>query len=204
MEKFHNLKQDKQDGLLNAAMDVFSINGYKKTSIMDIATVAGVSKALIFHYFKNKKNLYLYLVNYCNQHITETVSNHFNPHESDFFKSLIQVQQIKFSVINRYPSIFDFLRSVYEEADPEISTELRKLIPSNSDSILENFFSLLDHSRFKDNVDIQKAMKIVTWCAEGFVRELPKGSRIDVNAASHQFEAYLNLLRSSFYKEEYL
>ena len=51
LEKFLSLPIDKQDIIVNAALTCFGINGYKKTSISDIAAAAGISKALIFHYF---------------------------------------------------------------------------------------------------------------------------------------------------------
>ena len=37
-------------------------NEYKRASMSAIADAAGISKSLLFYYFKNKKELYLYLV----------------------------------------------------------------------------------------------------------------------------------------------
>ena len=41
-EKFFNLKKEKQDRLLNAAMAVFGENGYKRASTDEIVARAGV------------------------------------------------------------------------------------------------------------------------------------------------------------------
>lgn len=46
-----------RDKIIDAAIDVFSEKGYSRASIDEIAVRAGVSKGLIFWYFKSKKNL---------------------------------------------------------------------------------------------------------------------------------------------------
>jgi len=40
---------------------VFSQNSYKKSPTSEIADAAGISKSLLFHYFYNKRELYLFL-----------------------------------------------------------------------------------------------------------------------------------------------
>ena len=44
--------------IINAAMDVFSKNGYAKASIREIAKAAGISVGGVYLYFKNKEELY--------------------------------------------------------------------------------------------------------------------------------------------------
>ncbi|MGL5684596.1 TetR family transcriptional regulator [Vagococcus fluvialis] len=50
--------EDKQLDILRVATEEFATNGFYKTKTDTIAEKAGVSKGLIFHYFKSKKNLY--------------------------------------------------------------------------------------------------------------------------------------------------
>ena len=49
MEKFLNLPVEKQNIIIDAALKNFAVHGYKKTSISDIASSAGISKAMVFH-----------------------------------------------------------------------------------------------------------------------------------------------------------
>ena len=51
--------EDTKLKIMIASAECFSQNGYKKTSISDIAIKAKVAKALIFYHFDNKKNLFL-------------------------------------------------------------------------------------------------------------------------------------------------
>lgn len=64
-EKFFSLPAEKQQAILNAGYRVFSQNSYKKSPMSEIAGEAGISKALLFHYFRNKKELYLFLWEKC-------------------------------------------------------------------------------------------------------------------------------------------
>ena len=60
-EKFFELTEEKQKTIINAAMSVFAENEYKKATTDDITKRASISKGLLFHYFDNKKGLYLYI-----------------------------------------------------------------------------------------------------------------------------------------------
>ena len=60
-EKFFHLPEEKQQRILNAGFRVFSQNSYKRSPMSEIAAEAGISKSLLFFYFRNKKELYLFL-----------------------------------------------------------------------------------------------------------------------------------------------
>ena len=54
--------EERRTGILDAALAVFSQRGYHAASIDDIASEAGVSKALIYEHFASKKELYADLI----------------------------------------------------------------------------------------------------------------------------------------------
>ena len=60
-EKFFSLPEEKQQAIINAGYRVSSQNTYKKSPVSEIAAEAGISKSLLFYYFRNKKELYLFL-----------------------------------------------------------------------------------------------------------------------------------------------
>ena len=57
-EKFFDLKKEKQDRMINAALKVFALNGYRHASTDDIVREAAISKGLLFH-----MQIYLFLKN---------------------------------------------------------------------------------------------------------------------------------------------
>ena len=48
---------EKQENILNAALDLFAKEGFKATSTSKVAKLAGVSEGLIFRHFGNKEGL---------------------------------------------------------------------------------------------------------------------------------------------------
>ena len=48
---------DKKQKTIQAAIELFAVQGYEKTSIAQICEAAKVSKGLVFHHFKNKDEL---------------------------------------------------------------------------------------------------------------------------------------------------
>ena len=55
-DKFFSLPEEKQLAIINAGYRVFSQNSYKKSPMSEIAAEAGISKSLLFHYFKTSVN----------------------------------------------------------------------------------------------------------------------------------------------------
>ncbi len=51
------LEQQRREQILSVALGLFYKNGYKNTSMADIALAANISKGLIYHYFKSKAEL---------------------------------------------------------------------------------------------------------------------------------------------------
>lgn len=60
-----NKDSDKPEGqaarqrLLQAALDLFTEKGYAATSVREIVDTAGVTKPMLYYYFKNKEGIYL-------------------------------------------------------------------------------------------------------------------------------------------------
>ena len=62
-------KDARPSEILNAAADKFLTNGFSKTTLLDIAKAAGISRSTIYLYYKTKEELFL-------QVVRATVKNH--------------------------------------------------------------------------------------------------------------------------------
>lgn len=62
METRAEQKEKRRKEILAAALDQFIRRGYGATKITDIATAAGMSVGLLFHYFESKEALYIELI----------------------------------------------------------------------------------------------------------------------------------------------
>ena len=50
-------KKNKREAILNTAFTTFKDYGYRKTSMLDIATALGISRASLYSYFENKDDI---------------------------------------------------------------------------------------------------------------------------------------------------
>jgi AcrR family transcriptional regulator len=66
--------EERRTGILDAALAVFSQNGYHPASIDDIAREAGVSKALIYEHFASKQELYADLIARNSRELTQRLA----------------------------------------------------------------------------------------------------------------------------------
>lgn len=87
-EKFFHLPVEKQEKIINAGYQVFSLNSYKKSPMSEIAGAAGISKSLLFHYFRNKRELYLFLWNHCAEITIEYLTKYGCYEKQEFFEMM--------------------------------------------------------------------------------------------------------------------
>lgn len=98
-EAFDKLPEDKKGRILNICLDEFAENGYENTSTDTITSRAGISKGILFHYFKSKKNLYLYLLEHTRKQMTDhilTAMEKETLEDRDFFERIKAITLLKF------------------------------------------------------------------------------------------------------------
>ena len=203
MEKFLALPQERQDCIVAAAMSVFGKAGYKKAYVSDIAEAAKISKALVFHYFGNKKTLYLYLIEYTGKIMMAEVWGKRETVNTDFFDKVTDATKIKLAVMGRYPAMTGFLASVYYEDDPEVVPEVKMWLSKGEDIRQQITLEGTDERKFKEGVDPELVLHILLKFTEGVI-----GSRLDntrsIDEIILEFTQCLNMLKSNLYKEEFL
>lgn len=204
MNKFLSLPTEKQNIIIDAALTCFGTNGYKKTSASDIAAAAGISKAMIFHYFGTKKALYLYLLDLCGNIVMNEMDKKFDNTVTDFFERIKLAADIKISVMKRHPAILSFLTSVYFESDDEVKEDVKALFAKGEGFRSKIAFDGMDALKFKDGIDPKLVMKMLVWLAEGFASKSPSMGEVDFEVLCKEFYECMDLLKNNFYKEEYL
>jgi AcrR family transcriptional regulator len=125
LEKFFSLPVEKQNTIIDAALASFGANGYKKASISDIATAAGISKSMVFHYFGTKKDLYLYLIDLCINILTNEINEKFDSSITDFFDRIKLSTNIEISAMKKHPAMLTFFNSVNFENDDDVKDDIK-------------------------------------------------------------------------------
>lgn len=204
MEKFLNLPIEKQNNIINAALKAFGANGYKKTSTSDIAASAGISKAMVFHYFGTKKALYFYLIDYCGNIVVKEVEEKFDYTVTDFFERIRLSSYIEISLLKKHPAILTFLTSVYFEEDEEVKEEVKTALEKGEGFRNKIALDGMDFTKFKENIDLKLLMKMLSWLADGYAKQLSNQKDIDYDVMFKEFDDCLEMLKNNFYKEDYL
>lgn len=123
-EKFFDLKKEKQDRIINAALKVFAENGYKRASTDEIVKEAGISKGLLFHYFISKQGLYEFLFDYSAKYMMLEQSMLATNKGTDYFEIWLQLLGVRAQVMKNYPYMQLFLTNSVLEQGAELSVDL--------------------------------------------------------------------------------
>lgn len=113
--KFFDLKKEKQDRMINAALKVFALNGYLHAGTDEIVREAGISKGLLFHYFESKLGVYSFVYEYSARYMTLELAATATSRETDPFTLLAQVKEAEMHAMRGYPYMVLFLRRARRE-----------------------------------------------------------------------------------------
>ena len=206
MKSFVGLSAEKQKQIINAALTCFGMTGYKKTSVQDIAEAASISKAMIFHYFGTKLEMYMYLANYVVQFMIGEYQKSLAqiPQQTDFFDQILYSTKLKVSLMKEHPAILQFVHTMFLEQDPDVRPHIDSLLSQGQ--ALRQSFSLqpFDHHKFKANVDVPTILSMLTWMIEGYLHKAQANNPLELDQAMNVFTDSITMMKQNFYKEEYV
>lgn len=198
-EKFFALPIEKQERIINAGFRVFSQNSYKKSPVSEIADAAGISKSLLFHYFHNKKELYLFLWETCAKITIDYLTESGCYEKTDFFEMLYSGMQAKIRIMKKYPDMGNFVVKAFGEQDPEVCEEIRESYAKYNDFKANNTKVNVDPNQFIEGLDFDMMYREIYMAAEGYLWEMERHWPVDVDKMEQDF---LKLL--DFWKKIYL
>lgn len=197
-DKFYKLPLYKQERIIKAAYRVFAGNEYKRASMSAIADAAGISKSLLFYYFTNKKELYLYLV-YNAESLTYNTAKKYHVWETnDFFKMLERNLQAKCSLSLRYPDICMFSLKAYYERNEEVKKDVRNLISKTNQEDEQSFFRSLDCSVFRNDIDVKVMYHEISLACEGYLYRCFHEGKIEVKQMEEDFMLLLEHWKKTY------
>lgn len=187
-DKFYSLPKEKQDRIINAGFRVFSRNSYKKSPVQEIAQEAGISKSLLFFYFRNKKELYLFLWKKVEELVTGVLDESDTEKATDLFDLMYQSLITKVKLLHDYPDIMNFSVKAYYENDPDIIDEVRKVVDPYTSLSTNRRIPHLDPKDFKDGLDLQKMYREIYFASEGFLWQMSRKGDIDVEKIIKEYK----------------
>ena len=201
-ERFFDLPQDKRRRMLNAGYRVFAQNSYKKSPMSEIADAAGISKSLLFHYFGNKRGLYLFLWDQCVQ-LTQQMLEAYGCYEPlDFFSQMRRGLRAKMALTRQYPEMAMFAIKSFYEKDPAIQPVIRESYARHLASRGYGTVKSLRREDFGPGVNLPMMCREMFLASEGYVWEALLRGNVDADRMEREFEAMIDFWEETYGAKE--
>ncbi|MGN0486589.1 MAG: TetR/AcrR family transcriptional regulator [Acutalibacteraceae bacterium] len=200
-EKFFSLPEEKQLAIINAGYRVFSQNTYKKSPMSEIAAAAGISKSLLFHYFRNKAELYLFLL----KNAAETTHQYLHEfrcyEEDDIFEMMHRGLKAKVCIMKKYPDLTAFTLKSYYETDPEVRSNIQDMIGRTVSMEANRQYMKIRPEQFVEGLDIQMMYTDMYLASEGYLWEKMQKGQLDVEEMEKEFIKMIDFWKTIYLRK---
>ncbi len=201
-EKFFSLPEEKQLAIINAGYRVFSQNSYKKSPVSEIAAEAGISKSLLFHYFRNKRELYLFLIKNAAETTYKCLYEFGCNKEEDIFEIMHRGLKAKVSLMRKYPDLTIFTLKAYYETDPEVYGDIQKIIGRIASFDANSRFLKIDPEKFVEGIDLQMMYMDMYLASEGYLWEKSQQGRLNVDEVEKDFIRMIDFWKKIYMRKD--
>ncbi len=196
--KFFDLKKEKQDRMINAALKVFALQGYRHASTDEIVKEAAISKGLLFHYFESKIGVYNFIYDYSVRYMILEIRSTVNAGETDLFEITKQVECARMHAMRGYPYMQQFLnRSMSEDV-----SEALLAIEGKRGALEETYQAVnaqIDYSSLPASVDGEKLRKMLEFTAKGLMTERFQDASFQPEMLYSELCDYLDMVKKLVY-----
>lgn len=206
LEKFNKLDEMKRRNIINVATREFVESGYEKASTNKISAEAGISKGSLFFYFGNKKNMYLFLLEFAVEKYVRDFFKKIDFWEIDLLARLQEVIILKVKLMTEYPYIFKLIECSKTETSDEVKKEIEQKITTSKELHIP-LTRGIDSRLFKEELNFEESLRTIFWAIDGLSNELSesikKRENTDLELSKEVVIAnnYIDFLRTTFYKK---
>ena len=200
-----DLEPKRRDAILNSALKEFALKGFDKASTNVIAKEAGISKALMFHYVSSKQELFLIVYDYFSELLNKEYFMKIGFAERDIFERLRQSYLLQIELAKEYPWVFEFNKLSIPTSSVEVNKEFEERARKKQPSCNNPIFEMIDESKFRAGLDIEKCKQIIFWANVGFTNQLldeirnSEYSSLDYDSIIYRLDDFFEELRNIFY-----
>lgn len=157
------LGDEKRAVILQAALKEFAEQGYDKASTNQITQNAGVSKGLLFHYFGNKKQLYMKTLDMClNQYII-SMDRTLDSISDDIFQRIIDINLIKLEILTNEPIMHEIVTQAFLHPCEEVKLETQARQQMIEQRYLPYLTDEIDTSFFRKDIESDRLIKYIVF-----------------------------------------
>lgn len=201
-EKFFSLPAEKQQAIVNAGYQVFSQNSYKNSPMSEIADAAGISKSLLFYYFHNKKELYLFLWDKCAETTIEYLTRYGCYGQKNLFESMERGMRAKMEIIRLYPDMANFTIKAFCEKDSEICAAVHESYHKYFNLKADMTRINMDPDQFVPGLDVAMMYREMYWASEGYLWEMTQSGNVNIDQMEKDFGKLIEFWKSIYLRKE--
>ena len=194
--------------IIEICIEEFADKGYANASTNNIVKKANISKGALFNYFGNKKNLFLYIMDYATNYYVDYLITRMKKNSPDFFERILDWAKLKLQVSLEEPTIYKFFLVAYSNIPEELTKDVEKRYAKLYEKGVVLSFEGLDLSLFREDIDRQKAIELLLVTFNGLSeKQLKLVNLIEdkgfstLNERLEELKACIALLRKVFYKQ---
>lgn len=193
-DKFFDLKKEKQDRMINAALKVFALRGYRHASTDDIVKEAGISKGLLFHYFENKLGVYEFIYEYSVRYMMLELSTMVKESTTDMFELMKQVELARMNAMKGYPYMQMYLNRVETE---DVSEALMAIYEKKQtlEEAYDTIWSRVDFQGLHVGVDGIKVRKMLDLTVKGLMSQRFIDAAFQPEMLYEEIKEYIDMMQ---------
>ena len=207
-ENFERIPTEQKRLILAACLKEFAQNSYEQASTNAIVREAGIPKGTLFYFFGSKALLYLYLIDYAVGSYVKQVNSKVEELPSDLFERLMALGRLRMHFAVQEPLLYRFLFNAFLHTPEHIKAELAGRYREYALSSHQLLTQGLDTSKFKEDIEIEKAIDLTSLVLEGilnrYAQQLSQGTPEQalalVEGLTLDVQEYFELLKSGIYR----
>jgi len=180
-----------REEILKICLEEFAKHGHEKTSLVQLARAAGISRTLIFHHFKSKKQLYLEIVDRIVEEAGLEGYFGFLAQNPDFFKAREEYSRYKFCYIRDHPLYYRILREIATTPPAEVREELMARYGEMLARHQERWRGLFEKVPLRAGVDRDEAYEFVRMTLDYFDEKFYSSSALGERLDEAYFQRFL-------------
>ena len=168
---FRNLPSDKQERIMEAALDEFAAKGYARASLNSIVASLGIAKGSLFQYFKDKTGLFSQVFDFA----VDRAKGHLRQvRETTRGQSVATRLEMSLvagvELIQRHPRLFQlYLRIIFEGEVPHKSRLLASIRLFSREYLLELLRDGVESGEISPELDLEMAAFMADAVLERFL-----------------------------------
>ncbi|WP_326910994.1 TetR/AcrR family transcriptional regulator [Sedimentibacter sp. MB31-C6] len=196
---------EKRTELLEAALDEFSVKKYEEASLNNIIKKASISKGTFYYHYKDKQELYLYLLESSVKTKWEFINNHFKESieikKDDIFEKFKLQARIGAEFAALYPKYHNLSKMLAKEKGNEIYNIAKIQLSGDSVNPLKKMIeSAIGDGNFRDDIPSDFILKIISYMFSNFDEIFSNEEDLEINNIIKNLDYYVDFIKNGLGK----